>query len=387
MGKKNKKKILIVFGTRPEAIKMAPVIQIFQHNSNNFDTKVCVTGQHREMLDQVLNVFGIVPDYDLNIMKQDQDLFDITTCVITGIKNIILKFFPDLVLVQGDTTTSMAASLAAFYFKIPVGHVEAGLRTNDIYSPWPEEMNRQITSRIASLHFAPTKKAKRNLMHEGIDASKIVVTGNTVIDALMFASKLLKDQSDDEMIFSESGMNIPTGEKIILITGHRRENFGDGLISICNSIVRLSEKFPDVHFIYPVHLNPNIKEPVTRIIGSVKRKNIHLIDPLDYLPFIALMGRAYIILTDSGGIQEEAPGLGIPVLVTRKITERPEGLRTGIVKLVGNNEEIIFNEIARLLSDKDYYNTVSNKTNPYGDGKAAEKIEEFVRKYFSAGKI
>lgn len=377
------KKVLIIFGTRPEAIKMAPVIKTFKNDFRHFDVRICTTGQHKELLHQVLNVFSIIPDFDLSIMKRDQDLFDITASVLTKIKNVLNHFRPDMVLVHGDTTSSMAAALAAFYNHIPVGHIEAGLRTNNIYSPFPEEINRQITGRMASVHFAPTETAKNNLLRENIPAEKIVVTGNTVIDALFMALEIV-DSKGTEVTDYLKGIIPPFSKnKIVLVTGHRRENIGPDIESICLAVNKLANRFPDVHFVYPVHLNPNIYEAVHRILYMPARMNVHLIKPLDYLSFVALMNEAYIILTDSGGVQEEAPGLGKPVLVTRKITERPEGLETGIVKLVGASEEKIVDEISRLLQDNDYYKKTAEATNPYGDGKASARIVKFIEAYLS----
>jgi UDP-N-acetylglucosamine 2-epimerase (non-hydrolysing) len=377
-----KKKILFVFGTRPEAIKLAPVIRCFKEDII-FRTGVCITAQHREMLDQVLEIFQIVPDWDLNIMKKDQDLFDISSSVLLKIKEVLSGFRPDLVLVQGDTTTSMISALASFYMQIPVGHIEAGLRTYDIYAPWPEEMNRQITGRISSLHFAPTEVSKTNLIQEGINENNIVVTGNTIIDALKHALEEIKENPPELPYLNGIGNTDRNNPRIVLITGHRRENFGDGFESVFHAINRLAEKYPEVHFVYPVHLNPNVQEAVNRFLDPDKQKNIHLIEPLGYLPFIALMNRSYLILTDSGGVQEEAPSLGIPVLVTRKITERPEGLATGVVKIVGTDENLIIDEISKLLSDDVYYESMARKANPYGDGKAGVRILQFVKEYFS----
>ncbi|MBR4837261.1 MAG: UDP-N-acetylglucosamine 2-epimerase (non-hydrolyzing) [Bacteroidales bacterium] len=375
------KKILLVFGTRPEAIKMAPlVIKLKQHHE--FQTMVCVTAQHREMLDQVLDIFEIKPDYDLNIMQKGQDLYDITSRVLVGMRNVLNEAKPDLVLVHGDTTTSTAAALAAFYQQIPVGHVEAGLRTNNIYSPWPEEMNRQITGRIASIHFAPTELSRQNLLNENIDNQHIIVTGNTVIDALyLVVNKINTDKNLENKIeksILSNGYDVKRlGERrLILITGHRRENFGDGFIRLCTAINDLTKKFPDVDFVYPMHLNPNVRKPIHEVFGENLNElgNIFFIEPLDYLNFVYMMEKSYLVLTDSGGIQEEAPGLGKPVLVMRDTTERPEALEAGTVKLVGTDYDKIVGEVSKLLTDNDYYNTMSQAVNPYGDGLACERI-------------
>lgn len=375
------KKILLVFGTRPEAIKMAPlVIKLKQHPE--FQTIVCVTAQHREMLDQVLDIFEIKPDYDLNIMQKGQDLYDITSRVLVGMRNVLNEAKPDLVLVHGDTTTSTAAALAAFYQQIPVGHVEAGLRTNNIYSPWPEEMNRQITSRIASIHFAPTELGRQNLLKENIDNQHIIVTGNTVIDALyLVVDKINTDKNLEKKIVKSilsNGYDVKrlSERRLILITGHRRENFGDGFIRLCTAISDLTKKFPDVDFVYPMHLNPNVRKPIHEVFGENLNElgNIFFIEPLDYLNFVYMMEKSYLVLTDSGGIQEEAPGLGKPVLVMRDTTERPEALEAGTVKLVGTDYDKIVGEVSKLLTNKDYYNTMSQAVNPYGDGLACERI-------------
>ncbi len=377
------KKILLVFGTRPEAIKLAPLVKEFQGHPDKFETIVCVTGQHREMLDQVLHIFDITPDYDLNIMKQGQDLYDITARVLLGMRNVLDKVQPDLVLVHGDTTTSTAAALAAFYRQIPVGHVEAGLRTHDIYSPWPEEMNRQITGRIATYHFAPTSLSRQNLMSEGVQEEQITVTGNTVIDALyMVIDKIRKDSTLKQSLNEElrtKGYDIARlndGRKMVLITGHRRENFGEGFLSICQAIRTLSAKFPNVDFIYPMHLNPNVRQPIHEVFGENLSDlgNLFFIEPLEYLSFVYLMEKSTIVLTDSGGIQEEAPGLGKPVLVMRDTTERPEALDAGTVKLVGTDYNKIVSEISLLLTDADAYEKMSKAVNPYGDGKACGRI-------------
>ena len=375
------KNILLVFGTRPEAIKMAPlVIKLRQHPE--FQTIVCVTAQHREMLDQVLDIFGIKPDYDLNIMQKNQDLYDITSRVLLGMRDVLNAVKPDMVLVHGDTTTSTAAALAAFYQQIPVGHVEAGLRTNNIYSPWPEEMNRQLTGRIANLHFAPTELSRQNLLKENIDNQYIKVTGNTVIDALYLVVEKIKSDHNLEKKIEKSifdnGYDIRRllGRRLVLITGHRRENFGDGLIRLCNAINELTKKFPNVDFVYPMHLNPNVRKPIHEVFGENldKSNNIFFIEPLDYLNFVYLMEKSYLVLTDSGGIQEEAPGLGKPVLVMRDTTERPEAVEAGTVKLVGTDFDKIVGECSKLLTDNDYYSSMSNAINPYGDGLACERI-------------
>ena len=376
------KKVLFVFGTRPEAIKLAPVIKAFKKESCFFLSKVCVTAQHRELLDQVLNIFDITPDWDLHIMKEDQNLFDVTTSVILRMENVLSEFKPDLVFVQGDTTSSFASALAAFYKQIPVAHIEAGLRTNNIYSPWPEEMNRQIISRISAFHFAPTEESSQNLLKEGIPVEKILITGNTIIDSLNIALNRIKERKP--VIPGFPGEEISQGDKLIIVTSHRRENFGKGLESICRAVVRLADKYPDVHFIYPVHFNPNIRKTVNNFLIADKRKNVHLIKPLEYLPFIALMERASVIVTDSGGIQEEAPCLGKPVLVTRKVTERPEGLASGIIKIVGTDEELIVSETTKLLEDFRYYRKRSKKANLYGDGKASLRILNFIKDHFLA---
>ncbi len=378
------KKILIVFGTRPEAIKMAPLVKQFQLNTVDFKPIVCVTGQHREMLDQVLEIFEIVPDYDLNIMKSGQDLYDITSRVILGLRDVISKENPDVVLVHGDTTTSTAAALAAFYQKIPVGHVEAGLRTHNIYSPWPEELNRQLTSRIATYHFAPTQNSCDNLLNEGVKKN-IFITGNTVIDALHIIVQKIKSPTLKNNInksIKNLGYDIERinkGKQIILITGHRRENFGSGFYSICNAIKSLAIKYPNVDFIYPMHLNPNVRKPINEIFGKIKLENTFFIEPLEYLDFMYLMSNAYIVLTDSGGIQEEAPGLGKPVLVMRDTTERPEAVEAGTVLLVGTDENKIIEYTSKLLDDKNSYESMSHAINPYGDGHACERIIQALK--------
>lgn len=374
---------MLVFGTRPEAIKMAPLVREFQKYPDAFQTIVCVTGQHREMLDQVLRIFAITPDYDLDIMKQGQDLYDVTSRVLLGIRDVLKQARPEVVLVHGDTTTSMAAALAAYYQQIPVGHVEAGLRTHNIYSPWPEEMNRQITGRIAAYHFSPTPLSRENLLRENIPAETILITGNTVIDALYMAvDKIKRDTSLAarlETELSEAGYDVGRlagGRRLVLITGHRRENFGDGFIDMCRAIKTLSEKYPDVDFVYPMHLNPNVRKPIREVFGEdlMQTPNLFFIEPLEYLSFVYLMEKSTIVLTDSGGIQEEAPGLGKPVLVMRDTTERPEALEAGTVKLVGTNYRRIVDECSRLLDDGSYYDSMSGAVNPYGDGKACERI-------------
>ena len=377
------KKIMLVFGTRPEAIKMAPLVKEFQKHSDEFQTIVCVTGQHREMLDQVLRIFEIVPDYDLNIMKQGQDLYDVTTRVLLGMRDVLKETQPDIVLVHGDTTTSTAAALAAFYQQIPVGHVEAGLRTHNIYSPWPEEMNRQITGRIATYHFSPTPLSKSNLLAEGVEEEKITVTGNTVIDALyMVVDKIKSDKAlnaELEALLKQSGYDVNRlsgGKKLVLITGHRRENFGDGFIHMCTAIKDLTQEYPDVDFVYPMHLNPNVRKPIHEVFGKdlTGLSNMFFIEPLEYLSFVYLMEKSTIVLTDSGGIQEEAPGLGKPVLVMRDTTERPEALEAGTVRLVGTDYDKIVREVSALIEDEVYYDKMSKAVNPYGDGKACDRI-------------
>lgn len=374
---------MLVFGTRPEAIKMAPLVKEFQKHPDKFQTIVCVTGQHRQMLDQVLEIFDIKPDYDLNIMKQGQDLYDVTARVLTGMRDVLKETNPDVVLVHGDTTTSTAAALAAFYQQIPVGHVEAGLRTHNIYSPWPEEMNRQITGRIAEYDFAPTPLSRNNLLAEGVNEDKITVTGNTVIDALyMVVDKIKNNKELDkelETVLKDAGYDVnrlADGKKLVLITGHRRENFGDGFISMCKAIKALTEKYPNVDFVYPMHLNPNVRKPIHEVFGENLEGlgNMFFIEPLEYLSFVYLMEKSTIVLTDSGGIQEEAPGLGKPVLVMRDTTERPEALEAGTVKLVGTDYDKIVNEVSALLDNPSHYEKMSKAVNPYGDGKACERI-------------
>ena len=423
------KKIMLVFGTRPEAIKMCPLVKEFQRHPDIFETRVCVTGQHREMLDQVLTIFDVHPDYDLNIMKQGQDLYDVTARVLTGMREVLDKAQPDVVLVHGDTTTSMAAALAAFYRQIPVGHVEAGLRTHNLYSPWPEEMNRQVTGRIATYHFAPTPLSRQNLLDEGVAEEKITVTGNTVIDALQWVvenvlrkgyrptdpsvASLLQDdkrERQDDTCHSERSEESP--RRMVLITGHRRENFGEGFRNICHAIKELAERYPEVDFVYPMHLNPNVRKPIQEIFGGRsfagaqddkvgaqddragaqddkvgtqgdkaggQEDNLHFIEPLDYLDFVCLMERSTLVLTDSGGIQEEAPGLGKPVLVMRDTTERPEALEAGTVRLVGTDRGLIVREVSRLLDDPAHYAAMSQAINPYGDGKACKRIVEKLK--------
>ncbi len=381
------KRIMLVFGTRPEAIKMAPLVKEFQKNTKDFQTIVCVTGQHREMLDQVLSIFEIKPDYDLNIMKQGQDLYDVTARVLTGMRDVLKEANPDIVLVHGDTTTSTAAALAAFYQQIPVGHVEAGLRTHNIYSPWPEEMNRQLTGRIATYHFAPTPLSKQNLLMENVAEDRITVTGNTVIDALyMVVDKIKQDKELDAMLersLRDAGYDVARlkdGKALVLITGHRRENFGDGFISMCRAIKALTEKYPDVDFVYPMHLNPNVRRPIHEVFGEDLSglKNMFFIEPLEYLSFVYLMEKSTLVLTDSGGIQEEAPGLGKPVLVMRDTTERPEALEAGTVKLVGTDYGRIVSEVSALLDDSAYYDRMSKAVNPYGDGLACKRIVDVL---------
>ena len=378
---------MLVFGTRPEAIKMAPLVKEFRKDPA-FETLVCVTGQHREMLDQVLDIFDIHPDFDLNIMKQGQDLYDVTSRVLLGMRDILGNVKPDAVFVHGDTTTSMAAALAAFYQQIPVAHVEAGLRTRNIYSPWPEEMNRQITGRIATFNFAPTALSKENLMREHVDERSIVVTGNTVIDALQMVvdriqnDPLLEKQlSEKLMVVGYDVRRLQKGRRLVLITGHRRENFGEGFIHICEAIRDLSVKYPGVDFVYPMHLNPNVRRPIHEVFSEYQSNsgNMFFIEPLEYLEFVYLMENSYIVLTDSGGIQEEAPGLGKPVLVMRDTTERPEALSAGTVKLVGTDYLKIVNEMSLLLDDESEYRKMSLAINPYGDGKACKRIISFFK--------
>ena len=388
-----KKRVMLVFGTRPEAIKVAPLVKAFQKHTDRFETIVCVTGQHREMLDQVLHLFDIKPDYDLNIMKQGQDLYDVTARVLTGLRDVLKEAKPDVVFVHGDTSTSMSAALAAFYQQIPVAHIEAGLRTHNIYSPWPEEMNRQITSRIATYNLAPTPLSKENLLKEGVKEETITVTGNTVIDALYLVVDKIKQDASLTGVLQEqlkkAGYDtnrLKESKKLVLITGHRRENFGDGFVNMCNAIKTLTEKYPEVDFVYPMHLNPNVRKPILEIFGeeavsgtSGSDRNIFFIEPLEYLPFVFLMEQSTLVLTDSGGIQEEAPGLGKPVLVMRDTTERPEAVDAGTVKLVGTNYNLIVSEVSLLLDNDDYYSTMAQASNPYGDGLACKRIVEFVK--------
>ena len=384
-----KKKIMLVFGTRPEAIKMAPLVKVLQGQDDCFETIVCVTGQHREMLDQVLDIFEIVQDYDLNIMRKGQDLYDVTARVLTGMRDVLKETEPDVVLVHGDTTTSTAAALAAFYQQIPVGHVEAGLRTHNIYSPWPEEMNRQLTGRIATYHFSPTSLSRENLMREGVGEKNIYVTGNTVIDALYWViDKMNRDEglrSQTEKQIADAGYDVGRlsgNRRLVLITGHRRENFGEGFINICKAIRDLAQRYPEVDFVYPMHLNPNVRKPIHEVFGEDLSNlgNLFFIEPLEYLCFVCLMEKADIVLTDSGGIQEEAPGLGKPVLVMRDTTERPEALNAGTVKLVGTDYDKILLEVSLLLDDSEAYEKMSKAVNPYGDGHACERIAEALKK-------
>ena len=400
------KKVMLVFGTRPEAIKMAPLVKAFAQFPETFETIVCVTGQHREMLDQVLHIFDITPDYDLNIMKQGQDLYDVTSRVLLGMRDVLREAQPDVVLVHGDTTTSTAAALAAFYQQIPVGHVEAGLRTHNIYSPWPEEMNRQITGRIATYNFSPTPLSRHNLLEEKVSEQSITVTGNTVIDALYWVvDKIKRDETlsaELKSLLAEAGYDVDRLDnsqftihnsqlprRLVLITGHRRENFGDGFIQMCTAIRDLTQKYPDVDFVYPMHLNPNVRKPIQEVFvgldklslgeGWGEAGNMFFIEPLEYLSFVYLMEKSTLVLTDSGGIQEEAPGLGKPVLVMRDTTERPEALEAGTVKLVGTDYGKIVSEVSRLLDDAAYYDSMSKAVNPYGDGKACERIVDFIK--------
>ena len=382
------KKVMLVFGTRPEAIKMAPLVKEFQKHSEKFETIVCVTGQHRQMLDQVLELFEITPDFDLNIMKQGQDLYDVTARVLVGMRDVLEKSSPDVVLVHGDTTTSTAAALAAFYKQISVGHVEAGLRTHNIYSPWPEEINRQLTSRIATYNFAPTPLSKENLLREAVDEKSIIITGNTVVDALYWVVNKIKTDKilDTELqtALVNSGYDVKrlgNGRKLVLITGHRRENFGNGFINMCRAIKELTKRYPETDFVYPMHLNPNVRKPIREVFGNDLScfGNMFFIEPLEYLSFVYLMEKSDIVLTDSGGIQEEAPGLGKPVLVMRDTTERPEALKAGTVKLVGTDYDRIINEVSALLNDHNYYDTMSKAVNPYGDGMACGRIVDFLK--------
>ena len=375
-----KKKILLVFGTRPEAIKMAPLVKVLQADAEHFETRVCVTAQHRQMLDQVLDVFNIQAEYDLNIMAPGQDLYDITSKVLLGLRDVLREFTPDVVLVHGDTTTSMAAALAAFYQQIKIGHVEAGLRTYDLSSPWPEEMNRQVTDRMCNYYFAPTIESRDNLLREGVDKTKIYVTGNTVIDALLMAVDMIATnpikQQELQAELTAKGYTVGN-RRYILVTGHRRENFGEGFLHICQAIKELATQHPDIDIVYPVHLNPNVQKPVFELLSGLS--NVYLIAPLDYLPFVYAMQHSHLILTDSGGVQEEAPSLGKPVLVMRDTTERPEAVAAGTVKLVGTNSTAIVENVNALLSDETLYREMSETHNPYGDGKACQRIAEALR--------
>ena len=384
------KTLMLVFGTRPEAIKMAPLVKEFQKYPEKYKTVVCVTGQHREMLDQVLSLFEITPDYDLNIMKQGQDLYDVTSRILLGMREVLGECKPDMLLVHGDTATSTAAAMGAFYAQIPVGHVEAGLRTYDIYSPWPEEMNRQITGRISTLHFSPTEVSRKNLLNEAVKDEYISVTGNTVIDALhMVVNKIKSDASLEaqliakigEMVYDVNRLN--EGRRLVLITGHRRENFGDGFLNICNALKDLAQKYPDIDFLYPMHLNPNVRKPIKEVFADMENGNMFFIEPAEYLYFVYLMTRSYLILTDSGGIQEEAPSLGKPVLVMREVTERPEALDAGTIRLVGTNRQLIVDEASKFIDDAEYYAANERIANPYGDGTACVKILEAIDKFFA----
>lgn len=380
------KKIMLVFGTRPEAIKMAPLVKTLQNHPDKFETVVAVTGQHRQMLDQVLRLFAIVPDYDLNIMQAGQDLYDVTARVLTGMRSVLKVSRPDIVLVHGDTSTSTAAALSAFYARIPVGHVEAGLRTGDIYSPWPEEMNRRLTGRIATYHFSPTTTSRDNLLRENTPAENIIVTGNSVIDALHMVDNRLDNDpalaAEVKTSLIESGYDTGrlegTGRRMVLITGHRRENFGEGMINVCHAIRDLATRYNDVDFVYPMHLNPNVRRPIAEMFRDSNLENVFFIEPLEYLPFVYMMRSSYLIITDSGGIQEEAPSLGKPVLVMRTVTERPEALEAGTIRLVGTDRDKIVGEAARFLDDEAYYHANSMIANPYGDGKACERIADFL---------
>ena len=384
------KTVMLVFGTRPEAIKMAPLVKELQRHPEEINTVVCVTGQHREMLDQVLEIFEIVPDYDLNIMRPGQDLYDITSRVLNGMRDVIDKVDPDLVLVHGDTATSTAAALSAFYARIPVGHVEAGLRTYDIYSPWPEEMNRQLTGRLTTLHFSPTALARKNLLSERTPEDHIVVTGNTVIDALHMVVEKIKASPDlEESVRNyilKEGYDISRldgDRRLVLITGHRRENFGEGFLNICNAINDLAHRYPDVDFLYPMHLNPNVRRPIKQVFEGIEHNNVFFIEPVDYLYFVYLMMSSHIILSDSGGIQEEAPSLGKPVLVMREVTERPEALEAGTIRLVGTNRQLIVDEASHFLDDDEYYRENQKIANPFGDGHACERIYNKIIDFFA----
>ena len=383
------KTIMLVFGTRPEAIKMAPLVKEFQKYPEKYKTVVCVTGQHREMLDQVLSLFEITPDFDLNIMKQGQDLYDVTSRILLGMREVLQQCKPDMLLVHGDTATSTAAAMGAFYAQIPVGHVEAGLRTYDIYSPWPEEMNRQITGRISTLHFSPTNVSRQNLLNEATKDENIVVTGNTVIDALhMVVNKIKSDSSLEAQLIARIGEmgydvnRMNEGRRLVLITGHRRENFGDGFLNICNALKDLAQKYPDIDFLYPMHLNPNVRKPIKEVFDGMENGNMFFIEPVEYLYFVYLMTRSYLILTDSGGIQEEAPSLGKPVLVMREVTERPEALDAGTIRLVGTNRQLIVDEASKFIDDAEYYAENERIANPYGDGTACIKILQAIDRFF-----
>lgn len=383
------KKIMLVFGTRPEAIKMAPLVKELQKHTDRYQTIVCVTGQHRQMLDQVLHLFEITPDYDLNIMKQGQDLFDVNSRILLGMRDVLSACSPDLVLVHGDTATSTAAALSAFYKQIPVGHVEAGLRTFDIYSPWPEEMNRQLTGRIATLHFAPTETARKNLLQENTLDKNITVTGNTVIDALYAVVDKIDTNAELQMSISEHIVSLgydvsrlENNRRLVLVTGHRRENFGDGFMNICGALKELALRYSDVDFVYPMHLNPNVRRPIEDVFGNQNLPNVFFIEPLDYLYFVYMMKQSYLILTDSGGIQEEAPSLGKPVLVMREVTERPEALEAGTIRLVGTNRDLIITETSRFLDDKAYYEANQRIANPYGDGNACNRITKAINNFW-----
>jgi len=373
------KKVIVIFGTRPEAIKMAPVVKELEKYPDQFTAIVCVTAQHRQMLDPVLQLFAIEPTYDLDIMRRGQDLFDTTCNVLQGLKPVLAKELPDIVLVHGDTTTTMAAAIAAYYLRIPVGHVEAGLRTNNKFAPFPEEINRTVVGALGDLHFAPTDWARQNLLREGVTSDHIHVTGNTVIDALLSVLDLIAKNADLRGQLSSRFSFLNPDKRLILVTGHRRENFGNGLENVCNAMADIARKYDDVEILYPVHLNPNVQEPVNRILGKTKHRNIHLVEPVDYLPFVYLMTRSYLVITDSGGIQEEAPTLGKPVLVMRETTERPEGVEAGSVKLTGSDKEGIVGSVTTLLNDEKAYLAMAQAINPYGDGKACQRIIAAMR--------
>ncbi|MEX5366719.1 UDP-N-acetylglucosamine 2-epimerase (non-hydrolyzing) [Acinetobacter haemolyticus] len=372
-----KKRILLIFGTRPEAIKMAPLALKLQAYNQDFETKVCVTGQHRQMLDQVLELFSLKPDFDLNLMKPEQTLSDVTSGVLKGLEQVFAEWMPDLILVHGDTATTFAASLAGYYHKIKIGHVEAGLRTGDLYSPWPEEANRQLTGVLANYHFAPTLSSYQNLMNENVDPATVVITGNTVIDALLQVKTKVEQEQNLMQKFEQEFSFLDKNKKLILVTGHRRENFGQGFLNICTALASLAKKYPDIQIVYPVHLNPNVQQPVNELLANID--NVFLISPQDYLPFVYLMNRSYLILTDSGGIQEEAPSLGKPVLVMRETTERPEAVEAGTVRLVGTDVNTIENAVIDLLENLATYKTMSEAHNPYGDGTACQKIVEYMK--------